>query len=109
MAHGAGLAVIFPAWMKHVYKEDMERFIQFAVRVFDVDLPFTSPEEIVLEGIRRLTDFFREIGLPTTLKELNIPSDRLEEMAERCVQRGPVGSFRKLQKNDVLEILRLAL
>lgn len=109
VAHGAGLAVIFPAWMKHVYKEDMERFIQFAVRVFDVDLPFTSPEEIVLEGIRRLTDFFREIGLPTTLKELNIPSDRLEEMAERCVQRGPVGSFRKLQKNDVLEILRLAL
>ena len=106
--HGAGLAVVFPAWMKYVYKEDPARFVQYAVRVWDVDLPFADQEGIVLEGIRRLAEFFRSIGLPTTLKELGVPEDRLEEMAARCTSRGPVGSLKKLAKEDVLAIYRLA-
>ncbi|MGQ9779625.1 MAG: iron-containing alcohol dehydrogenase [Bacillota bacterium] len=106
--HGAGLAVVFPAWMRYVWREDPVRFVQYAVRVWDVDLPFADQEGIVLEGIRRLTEFFRVIGLPTTLKELGIPEDRLEEMAARCTCRGPLGNFKKLGKEDVLAIYRLA-
>lgn len=106
--HGAGLAVVFPAWMRYVWREDPARFVQYAVRVWGVDLPFADEERIALEGIRRLAEFFRSIGLPTTLKELGVPEDRLEEMAARCTSRGPVGSFKKLGKEDVLAIYRLA-
>jgi alcohol dehydrogenase YqhD (iron-dependent ADH family) len=111
VAHGAGLAVVFPAWMKYVYKENIDRFVQFAIRVWDVDQSFDSREAIALEGIRRITRFFKEIGLPTTLKELEIPPDRLEEMADKATGKGSwtIGGFKKLGRNDVLEILKLAL
>jgi len=106
--HGAGLSAIFPAWMKYVYKQDVERFAQFAVRVWNVEADFKNVEKVALEGIKRLKNFYREIGLPITLKEANIPYDRLEEMAEKCTEEGPRGNFVKLNKDDVLEILKLA-
>jgi hypothetical protein len=55
--HGAGLAVVFPAWMKYVYKEDVDRFVQFATRVWDVEMDFSNPDRTALEGIYRLTQF----------------------------------------------------
>ena len=108
--HGAGLAVVFPAWMKYVYKHDIERFVQFAVRVWNAEQDFFNPEQTALEGIRRLEDFFRSIGLPVRLSELDIPNDRLEEMAEKTKKGadGKVGQFVKLTTKDVLNILRLA-
>lgn len=108
VAHGAGLAVVFPAWMKYVYKHNVGRFEQFAIRVWDVDYSFESPERTAIEGIKRMTDFFREIGLPVTLKELGVPDDRLEEMAQKCTEPGLQGNFVKLAKEDVLNILKLA-
>ncbi|MBE3089436.1 MAG: iron-containing alcohol dehydrogenase, partial [Actinobacteria bacterium] len=72
VTHGATLSVIFPAWMKYVYKQNIGRFKQFAFRVWGVDPCFGDDESIALEGIKKLRDFFKEIGLPTTLKELNI-------------------------------------
>ena len=106
--HGAGLSAIFPAWMKYVYRKDPERFAQFAVRVWNVEPDFRDVEKTALEGIKRLKNFYREIGLPITLKEMNIAYDRLEEMAEKCTEEGPRGNFVRLDKNDVLEILMLA-
>ena len=106
--HGAGLSAIFPAWMKYVYRKDPERFAQFAVRVWNVEPDFRDVEKTALEGIKRLKNFYREIGLPITLKEMNIAYDRLEEMAEKCTEEGPRGNFVRLDKNDVLEILKLA-
>lgn len=106
--HGAGLAVVFPAWMKYVYKQDLKRFAQFAVRVWNEEPDFNDIEKVALAGIRRLEDFYKEIGLPITLKEANVPYDRLEEMARKCTERGPAGNFVKLNKDDVLEILMLA-
>jgi len=44
VAHGAGLAVVFPAWMKYVYKNNLDRFVQFAVRVWNVEMNFDEPE-----------------------------------------------------------------
>jgi len=104
--HGAGLAIVFPAWMKYVYKHNIERFAQFAVRVWNVDLNFESLEKTALEGIERLRRFFKDIGLPTTLKEANIGEDRLEEMANKCTERGEIGNFVKLNREDVLNILK---
>lgn len=110
VAHGAGLAVVFPAWMKYVYKNNIDRFVQFAVRVWNVEQYFDDPERTALEGIQRLESFFKSIGLPVTLKELNIPDDRLEEMAEKCRKGsdGTTGNFVKLNKEDILNILKLA-
>lgn len=107
--HGAGLAIVFPAWIKHVYQARPEIFIQFAVRVWDVDLSFREPEEIIFEGVRRLEAFYKEMGLPTRLREVGIGADRLEEMAGKAVAGGPIGGLKKLAQEDVLAILKLAL
>lgn len=110
ITHGAGLAIIFPAWMKYVYKHDLERFVQFAVRVWDVEMQFDNPEQTALEGINRYIKFIKEVGLSVSLKDAGIPDDRFEEMASRCTNNGTrtLGSFVKLNKDDVLNILNIA-
>ncbi|MFW5982028.1 MAG: iron-containing alcohol dehydrogenase [Halanaerobiaceae bacterium] len=109
VAHGAGLAIIFPAWMKYVYKENINKFVQFAVRVWDIEADFENLEYTALAGIEKLKDFFKSIGLPVSFADLTLPDDKLEIMAEKCVEYGPVGNFKKLEKEDVLNIYKLAL
>ncbi len=110
VAHGAGLAVVFPAWMKYVYRHDITRFAQFASRVWNVDNNFWSAERTALEGIKRLEGFFKRIGLAVNLKDLGAGDDRLEEMAEKGTDGDThtLGNFVKLGQKDVLEILKLA-
>ena len=105
IAHGAGLAIIFPAWAKYVYKYNVARFARFAVEVWNVDMNFEDPEQTALEGIKRLENFYVEIGMPTRLKDVKIPTDRFAEMAEKCVKPG---SIKKITKEDVIEIFKLA-
>lgn len=110
IAHGAGLAIIYPAWSKYVYKANIPKFAQFAQRVWNVDYNFENPEETALEGIRRMKDFFSKIGMPVTLKEGGIGEDRLYEMAQKCkLPNGDtVGSIVKLTRDDVLNIYKMA-
>jgi len=109
VAHGAGLAVVFPAWMRHVYQHDTGRFARFASQVWGVEPSFEDPERTALEGIHRTAAFFHRIGLPTSLKELGVPEARLAEMARKAVWRGSLGNFKKLGERDVLEVYRLAV
>jgi alcohol dehydrogenase len=109
VAHGAGLAVVFPSWMKHVYRADVNRFARFAVRVWGVEPRFDWPERTALEGIGRTRAFFRDIGLPTTLAELGVSGDKLREMARKATEKGPIGNFVKLSSEDVLAIYEAAL
>lgn len=108
--HGAGLSIIFPAWMKYVYSHDINRFLKFSARVWDVDFHFSSPEEIALEGINRMMNFFKSIGLPVTLREAGISDDKFEEMAGKCTNFGQhtVGNFVKLTRDDIINIYKLA-
>ncbi len=108
IAHGEGLSIVLPAWMKYVYKINIPRFAQFAVRVFNVEQNFESMEQTALEGIKSLENFFKNIGLPTTLKEIKISDEKFEEMAQKCTEKGPVGNFKKLFKEDVLNIFNIA-
>jgi alcohol dehydrogenase YqhD (iron-dependent ADH family) len=110
IAHGAGLSIVFPAWMKYVYKHNIKRFVQFAVRVWDVNLSFDNEEAIALEGIRRITEFFKSIGLPVTLTDAGIPQDRIEEMADKCTSSDTKtwGNFVTLHKQDIINIYKLA-
>lgn len=109
IAHGAGLSIVFPAWMKYVYKHDANRFAQFAVRVFRAETYFNDIERTALEAIKRLKNFYKEIGLPTSLRDVNIPDTHLEEMANKSTANGPLGNFVKLEAKDVLSILKMTL
>jgi alcohol dehydrogenase YqhD (iron-dependent ADH family) len=106
--HGEGLAIVFPAWMKFVYKDNIVKFAQFAERVWSVDTDLNNLERTALEGITRVEAYYREIGLPVRLNEIGIGEDRFEEMAAKCIRDGPVGKFRELKKDDIIEIYRLA-
>jgi alcohol dehydrogenase YqhD (iron-dependent ADH family) len=110
VAHGAGLAVVFPAWMKRVYKSNVNRFVQFASRVWNLEIDFHNPEKTALAGIAALENFFASIGMPIRLKDMDIKADRLEEMADKATGNGTrnMGGFVSLNRNDVLEILKLA-
>ncbi|MGI6667904.1 MAG: iron-containing alcohol dehydrogenase [Acetivibrionales bacterium] len=111
IAHGAGLAIIFPAWMKYVYKRNISRFVQFAVRVWRVDNDFYNPEATALEGIKRLEDFFKyECALPISFSDAGIGDDRFEEMADKATANDTVkiGNFIKLGRQDIINIYSLA-
>jgi alcohol dehydrogenase YqhD (iron-dependent ADH family) len=107
--HGDSLAIIFPAWMKYVYRTNPERFSRFATKVFGVSDAGKSAEMVALEGISRFEEFLTKIGLPKTFSEGGIPDDDLELMAGKAVLMGPIGAFKVLEKEDVLKIYKLAL
>ncbi len=107
--HGGGLAILFPNWMKYVYRERIDRFVQFAVRVWDVDPLGKSDEEIALEGIEATRAFFNKIGAPSRLADYQIGDESIDRMAREAVLFGPIGHFKKLNEEDVKNILRMSL
>lgn len=107
--HGAGLAIVFPNWMKYVYSERPERFAQYAVRVWGISPEGKTTDELALAGIEATQAYFKRIGSETTLAEFNIDDSQLERMAEEAVRYGPIGSFKQLHKDDVLAILKMCL
>jgi Uncharacterized oxidoreductases, Fe-dependent alcohol dehydrogenase family len=110
LAHGASLSIIFPAWMKYVYKTNIDKFLQFAERIFGIELAYDDKDRIVHEMIKRLESFYRSIGLPVRLGEAGIGNDRLSEMAKKAmVGRKNVGQLLKLNYEDILQIYKLAL
>lgn len=110
IAHGAGLSIVFPAWMKFVYKRNINRFAQFANRVFNIDININNLEETALAGITALENFFTEIGLPTRLSHVNIDDSHIEEMANKLVaHREHAGNFIEIRANEASQILKLAL
>ena len=109
VAHGAGLAVMFPAWMKFTMKHDVMRFAQFAVRVFGCEMDFQQPERTAREGIERFESFLKAIGMPVRFKELGAKREDIPTLIEmlKMDKRG-VGNFVKLSAEDVEAIYNLA-
>ncbi len=108
-AHGAGLAVVMPAWMEYVCGHDVMRFARFAVNVFGCEMDFAHPERTAQAGIRRLRDFFRTLGMPATLEEVGGRAEDIPAMvAHRCEKPNgfPFGGFVKIQEADMEAILR---
>lgn len=107
--HGATLAAVTASWARYVYQYNPGRFIQFAMRVWNVDYDYDNPDRTALEGIKRMEEFFKEIGLPVNLRELKIPDQsRFEEMAAKCTEKGTVGCIKALNKDDINNILKRA-
>lgn len=110
ITHGAGLSIIFPAWMKYVYKDNVMRFAQFARRVFGIDFTVGEENHAAQEAILQLEMFYKSVGLPIKLHEIEIGEDKFKTMAERLfVGRGhEIGGFKKLKTADVVKIYELA-
>lgn len=112
--HGAGMAVLLPAWLRYLLERDGERLgplpAQFATRVWQVDATSKTPHQIAEEGIVRLKGFFRQLSLPTRVAELGIDDTRFSEIAAKCTGDGlfTLGNFAKLNTEDVVHILHLA-
>ncbi|MBC6971563.1 iron-containing alcohol dehydrogenase [Bacillus sp. Xin] len=107
--HGGGLAILFPNWMKHVLDERVDRFKQFAVRVFHVETDGKTDKEIALEGIKALRDFWTSIEAPSRLADYEIGEEKIGVMAEKAMVYGEFGHFKKLNKEDVIAIYRASL
>ncbi len=110
IAHGAGLAVVFPAWMKYVLHHDLDRFVQWSVRVWNVDMNVFDNEAVAREGIAKMESFFKFMGLGTRLADLGIKGDRIDEMADKCTDKNTrtFGNFVPIDREAVKKILLLA-
>lgn len=110
VAHGAGLSVIFPAWLTWMTTHNLPKLVQFAVRVWDVPAE-GNPEAVALEGIRRLRRFFSSLELPITFRELGIPEPDIDLLVNslHCNKGELLGNYVKLTRQDTAEIYRLAL
>ena len=105
--HGEGLAIVTPRWMKHILSEKtIERFVSFGTGVFGID-PALPEMEIVEKAIQSIHDFYREIGLPMTLREVGIDGSRIDEMAHHiAVNEGLENAWAPLYEEDIAAILR---
>ena len=110
VAHGAGLAVIFPAWMAFMAEHNPAKIAQFAHRVFDIPKS-EDLEEMALAGTARLKHFFRYMGLPVGFKELGIEHPDIDRMLVglRRNKGELLGNYVKLTMTDCREIYCLAL
>ncbi len=111
VAHGAGLAALWGSWARYVYKNCLPRFKRYAINVMGVPA-VGSDEEIALKGIEAMEDFYREIKMPTNLRELGVEAsdEDLKLMAHKCAVgvNGGKGSARFLKEEDMLEIYKMS-
>ncbi|AJS57579.1 iron-containing alcohol dehydrogenase [Paenibacillus sp. IHBB 10380] len=107
--HGGGLSILFPNWMKYNQSVDVARFKRLAVNVFNIDPTGKSDEEVGAEGIEALRHFWSSIGAPSRLADYDIDASEIEVMADKAMRFGPFGNFRKLNKDDVMEIYKMSL
>ena len=109
--HGAGLAVVMPAWMRYHMNKNVMRFAQYAVRVHGCEMDFEHPERTALRGIEAHEAFLREIGMPLTLKELGAKSEDIPAMAVKTKKNNPdgtTGGVFPMVPADIEAILRIA-
>ncbi len=109
IAHGATLAIVFPAWMKYVYKHDVKRFVQFASRVWNIDIDHYDLEATALKGIEAYTSFVKSLDVPVTMKEAGCKREDIPELAKKCTElMDTVGEFVKLDYDDIVKIYEIA-
>ncbi len=107
VAHGAGLAVLFPAWARYVYKHNLPRFAQFALEVFGVT--GEDEQEVALRGIEQMEKFFKLINMPSKLTEFNIPANSVDRLAELCTygKTRTIKSYIQLGYEEIKDIFEL--
>ena len=105
ITHGAGLAILTPAWMRYVWSEDPERFVRFAERVMGVT-PMATDEATIKLGIAKLFAFIQQMGLPTAIHEVTSEKPDFEHLADLSFGKGHLGGFKKLTHEDAVNIFQ---
>ncbi|MCQ2605275.1 MAG: iron-containing alcohol dehydrogenase [Bacteroidales bacterium] len=109
-AHGAGLAVIMPAWMQYVVEHDVMRFAQMATRVWNCKMDFANPLKTAMDGIQAFKNFLKSIGMPLTFAELGAKEEDIPTLVKNFgIGDGETGGFVHLKAKDIENIYRLAL
>lgn len=110
MTHGAGLAVVFPAWQTFMAEHNVHKVAQMARNVWKVTYG-VDDLAVALEGIKRFKKFLTEIGMPTTFKELGVEQPDINALVENLhLHKGnPIGNYYKLTPEDTRKIYTLAL
>ena len=113
VTHGAGLAAIWPSWARYVKDKHLSRFVQFAVNVMGVRNDFAHPEETAERGICAVEEFYRQIGMPTSIHELlgrEITDEEIDTMVEKCSRGGTitVGAMEVLDAQAMRDIYLMA-
>ncbi|MEN6419073.1 MAG: iron-containing alcohol dehydrogenase, partial [Clostridiaceae bacterium] len=114
ITHGAGLAVLTPAWIRHVWRSNPKRFVDFAVKIMGVEYQSQADAASVEAGVAALESFYSVLGLPHRLALFGVTPESLPEMA-KAVTTNPDGSkkvlggVQKLGEQDALAIFEAAL
>ncbi|MBU3191430.1 iron-containing alcohol dehydrogenase [Clostridium bowmanii] len=109
ITHGVGLAILTPHWMKYILNEStLEKFVEYGVNVWNID-ESGDKYEIANEAIEKTREYYNSLGIPSSLSEVGISEEKLEEMAKQATRNGNLGNFRVLEAQDVLNIFRASL
>lgn len=111
VAHGASLSAIWGAWAMYSYKEEPERFVRYAEKVWGITAD--TDEEAAVKGIKATVSYFKSLDMPVCFSDLEIgvqTEEVLEKLADSCsFNRGrTIGSFRVCDRDDILEIYKMA-
>lgn len=109
ITHGVGLAILTPHWMEYVLDDkSLDKFVAFARNVWGVSPHMDNKMDVAKEGIRRTAEYFTQMNIPTTLRDVGIhDKENFEVMAEKASQ-GTQGAYRNLSKEDILNIYNAA-
>lgn len=103
-SHGCGLAALHPVYYRHIYKDGLPKFVRFAENVWGITRGGKTDEELAMAGIDALAEFIKEVGLPTTLKELGADKLQLKEIADSCgISQG---SYKIMTHQEILAIFQ---
>ena len=101
--HGLGLAVISVPYYRYIYKYGLDKFVRYAENVWGVDATEKTKEEVALQGIDKLAEFIKEMGIPTTLRELGATEEMLPLIAKTTLKGG---GYKQMDESDILTVLK---
>lgn len=110
IAHGAGLAAIWCSWARYVYSANINRWLQYAHNVWNLDIDFEHPEVTVNKAIDMQEEYYASMGMPIRLKELGVKKENLEKLAYDCSRgksRSLIG-YKPLAYEDILAVYNMA-
>ena len=107
IAHGAGLAALWCSWARYTYKYCFDRFLKYVHEIWNIK---GNDEEAILEGIKKQEDYYKSIGMPTSLEELDIKKEDIEQLAVKCSNNKTriIPGYLPLGYKEILDIYTLA-
>jgi butanol dehydrogenase len=103
ITHGTGLAILTPHWMRKVLdKDNCAKFCEYGRNVWSLN--GSDEMDVASQAIEKTSEFFKTIRIPQKLSDLGIDSSKFEEMAESALIHSEVGRFKKLSKEEIVDI-----